>query len=281
MENLQILLIMKKKFTTAILTLCILNVFGQSYKRLYDPSIVAQEKRQVFAGGWGDWRPYPKYFLGVQTNFNYATIWGMWAPQHNKDYKNGPDIRPLKPNGGEEVLRQLLTAEQESQTKKIDLRVDSLHARNMADYAYWTAYTVDADPLWLLYFKRKLKPVYAMADHPLTYWEWGLPNQEIYDQLVQFGTIERFQQELDVIKDKYYQCRHMDMPRGKRFLMYIDTYKRWRKFRNSISLYNQKTTFAIRIGDMLKKFKSKKMPASIKDDQQIAASVMEAYKDKF
>ena len=44
-------------------------VFGQfTVKRLYDPSIVAQHKRMVFQS-WGDWRPYPKYLLGIQTNF--------------------------------------------------------------------------------------------------------------------------------------------------------------------------------------------------------------------
>ena len=49
------------------------SAFGQSIKRLNDPSIVAQHKRMTFES-WGDWRPYPKYFLGIQTNFAYATV---------------------------------------------------------------------------------------------------------------------------------------------------------------------------------------------------------------
>ena len=75
------------------------TVFGQvSVKRLNDPAIVAQHKRMTFER-WGDWRPYPKYFLGIQTNVAYATVWGMWAPKINRDYKRGDDIRPLKPTG--------------------------------------------------------------------------------------------------------------------------------------------------------------------------------------
>ena len=46
--------------------------FGQ-VKKLNDPSIVAHNKRMVFES-WGDFRPYPKYVLGVQTNFAYATV---------------------------------------------------------------------------------------------------------------------------------------------------------------------------------------------------------------
>ena len=74
------------------------SAYGQSIKKLNDPSIVAQHKRMTFES-WGDWRPYPKYILGIQTNFAYATVWGMWAPKINRDYKDGEDIRPLKPSG--------------------------------------------------------------------------------------------------------------------------------------------------------------------------------------
>ena len=88
-----------KKLALVPLLLIAVGVFGQfTVKRLNDPSIVAQHKRMLFQS-WGDWRPYPKYLLGIQTNFAYATVWGMWAPSRNRDYKNGEDIRPLKPTG--------------------------------------------------------------------------------------------------------------------------------------------------------------------------------------
>jgi len=57
-------------------------------RRLYDPTIVSQEKRQVFES-WGDWRPYGKWRFSIQTNFNYATVWGWLAPARNRRYKKG------------------------------------------------------------------------------------------------------------------------------------------------------------------------------------------------
>ena len=107
-----------KKLITFKLLLIVTAMFGQiSVKRLNDPSIVAQHKRMTFER-WGDWRPYPKYFLGIQTNFAYATVWGMWAPSRNRDYKDGPDIRPLKPTG-EQNLRFAQLKFQEEEAKKI------------------------------------------------------------------------------------------------------------------------------------------------------------------
>ena len=78
-----------KKLAIAPLLFIATSVFGQfGVNILNDPSIVAQHKRMVFES-WGDWRPYPKYLLGIQTNFAYATVWGMWAPSRNRQYKNG------------------------------------------------------------------------------------------------------------------------------------------------------------------------------------------------
>ena len=100
------------------------SAFGQSIKKLNDPSIVAQHKRMTYES-WGDWRPYPKYFLGIQTNFAYATVWGMWAPSINRDYKNGEDIRPLKPTG-EQNLRLAQLQFQEEEAKKIKASSDTI-----------------------------------------------------------------------------------------------------------------------------------------------------------
>jgi hypothetical protein len=82
---------------------------------------------------WGDWRPYPKYFLGIQTNFAYATVWGMWAPSINRAYKNGEDIRPLKPNG-EQNLRLAQLKFQEEEAKKIKASSDTIYKRSVQDF---------------------------------------------------------------------------------------------------------------------------------------------------
>jgi hypothetical protein len=107
-------------------------IFGQ-VKILNDPSIVSHNKRMVFES-WGDFRPYPKYTFGIQTNFAYATVWGWLSPSINQDYKNGSDIRPLKPTGLE-IQRYVELEFQKSEAEKIKLQVDTLYTRNVQDFA--------------------------------------------------------------------------------------------------------------------------------------------------
>lgn len=264
---------------------CMLSVsivFGQvSVKRLNDPAIVAQHKRMTFES-WGDWRPYPKYFLGVQTNFAYATVWGMWAPKINRDYKDGEDIRPLKPTGVQNQRFAQLKF-QEEEAKKIKAASDTLYKRSVQDFAHWTSTTVDADPLWLLYYKRMLKPITEFPDAPQNFIEWRLKNQQIYETLNTTGTLKRLQEELDLIKDKYSMSRSMDMPRGKRFIMYHETLIRWRKFAQELRVYNNKTTLLLDYKNILKNYSPYKLPTpwSPASDKKIVETIMLKYQHKY
>lgn len=252
-----------------------------SVKRLNDPSIVAQHKRMTFER-WGDWRPYPKYFLGVQTNFAYATVWGIWAPKINRDYKNGEDIRPLKPTGVQNQRFAQLKF-QEEEAKKIKAASDTIYKRSVQDFAHWTSATVDADPLWLLYYKRMLKPITEFPDHPQNYLEWRLKDQQTFETLNTTGTITRLQEELDLIKEKYDMSRSMDMPRGKRFIMYHETLIKWRKFVQELRKYNNKTTLLLDYKNILKNHLSTALPNqwTPASDKQIVHSTMQYYKHRF
>ena len=252
-----------------------------SVKRLNDPSIVAQHKRMTFER-WGDWRPYPKYFLGIQTNFAYATVWGMWAPSRNRDYKDGPDIRPLKPTG-EQNLRFAQLKFQEEEAKKIKAASDTIYKRSVQDFAHWTSATVDAYPLWLLYYKRMLKPITEFPDTPQNFLEWRLKDQQTYETLSTTGTIKRLQEELDLIKEKYSMSRSMDMPRGKRFLMYHETLIKWRKFVQELRKHNNKTTLLLDYKNILKNHLSTALPNAWTpaSDQQIVQNMMNHYKHKY
>ena len=252
-----------------------------SVKRLNDPSIVAQHKRMTFER-WGDWRPYPKYFLGIQTNFAYATVWGIWAPSRNREYKDGPDIRPLKPTG-EQNLRFAQLKFQEEEAKKIKAASDTIHKRSVQDFAHWTSATVDADPLWLLYYKRMLKPITEFPDHPQNFLEWRLKDQQTFETLNTTGTITRLQEELDLIKEKYDMSRSMDMPRGKRFIMYHETLIKWRKFVQELRKYNNKTTLLLDYKNILKNHLSTAIPQGFttQTDRQIVQNVMQQYKHQY
>ena len=257
------------------------SAFGQSIKKLNDPSIVGQHKRMTFES-WGDWRPYPKYFLGIQTNFAYATVWGMWAPSINRDYKNGEDIRPLKPTG-EQNLRLAQLQFQEEEAKKIKATSDTIYKRSVQDFAHWTSATVDADPLWLLYYKRMLKPITEFPNTPQNFIEWRLKDQQTYETLNTTGTLKRLQEELDLIKEKYSMSRSMDMPRGKRFIMYHETLIKWRAFVQELRKYNNKTTLLLDYKNIFKNHLSTALPNqwTAASDKQIVQSTMQQYKHRF
>lgn len=254
------------------------SVNAQSVNRLNDPSIVAHHKRMTFEK-WGDWRPYPKYFLGIQTNFAYATVWGMWAPKRNRDYKRGDDIRPLKPTGLQNK-RFLELKIQEEEAKKIHASADTVYKRSVQDFAHWTSTIVDADPLWLLYYKRMLSPVRDFPANPSNYMEWTLKDQQTFETMSSTGKIKLLQEELDLIKDKYNMSRTMDMPRGKRFLMYHETLIRWRAFERSLRAMNDKTTLLLSYKDIIKD-RYKFNQHETKSDEQIIEAVMAKYSDKY
>ncbi len=272
----------QKKSCLFPLLLIAASLSGQvSVKRLNDRSIVAQHKRMTFER-WGDWRPYPKYFLGIQTNFAYATVWGLWAPKINRDYKDGNDIRPLKPTGVQNQRFAQLKF-QEEEAKKIKAASDTIYKRSVQDFAHWTSATADADPLWLLYYKRMLKPITEFPDTPQNFTQWRLKDHNIYETLSTAGTLKRLQEELDMIKEKYSMSRSIDMPRGKRFIMYHETLIRWRKFVDELRKYNDKTNLLLDYKNMLKNHLSTALPAgwTPASDQQIVHNTMQQYKHRY
>lgn len=273
---------MKKHTHTILILFAILfgtfEIFAQ-VKILNDPSIVSHNKRMVFES-WGDFRPYPKYTLGIQTNFAYATVWGWLSPSINRDYKDGSDIRPLQPTGLE-VQRYAELEFQRKEAEKIKLQVDTLYTRNVQDFAHWTSATVDADPLWLLYYKTMLNPLDNFPDKPQNYLQWQLKDDASYQNMLVNGGIEHLQQELDLLKDKYKQSRTVDMPRGKRFLMYHETLIGWRKFNNELRSFDQKNNLYLAYKKLLQGLKSQPNSLNEIDDVKIVQSIMSEYRNKF
>ncbi|MDV2442581.1 hypothetical protein CMV00_02050 [Elizabethkingia anophelis] len=253
---------------------------SRAQNKLNDEAIVSQHKRMVYES-WGDWRPYGKYLLGVQTNFAYSTVWGMLSPDKNQHYKNGEDIRPLK-STGIEVQRLAVVEMQRKEVEKTKVEVDSLYTRNLQDMAHWTSLTVDVDPLWLLYYKRMLSPLNSFPDKPQNYTDWKLKDDESYQTLLSIGVIKRLQEDLDLLKDKYKISRTVDMPRGKRFLMYHETLIGWRKFIYELNGFNSKTNLVIDYKKILDKFRNTNKEIALhKDDKEIVKSVMLDFKHKF
>lgn len=252
--------------------------FGQ-VRKLNDPSIVAHQKRMVFEG-WGDFRPYPKYVLGIQSNFAYATVWGWLAPSRNREYKDGADMRPLRPTGLE-VQRFAELEVQRKATEKIKIAVDSLYSRNIQDFAHWTSATIEADPLWLLYYQRMLRPLKNFPERPQNYIEWRIKDDATYQNMVATGGIINLQKELDLLKDQYHNARTLNMPRGKRFLLYHDTLLKWRKFTNQLRGLSHRNSLYLSYKKLLTISPTPIEVQHISGDVIIVQNVMNQYKNKF
>ncbi|MDO5608722.1 MAG: hypothetical protein Q4G08_09740 [Capnocytophaga sp.] len=267
---------------------CLLLIFSgmpiflsaQMVKRLNDPFIVAQEKRQVYEK-WGDFMPYPKYFLGIQTNWAYSSTWGWWqAPKRNPEYKNGPDIRPLR-LGGEETIRMAKAQVMKTQAELIKESIDSIKQRSMSDMAHWTNLTSQADPLYLLYYKRMLDPLKNMPENPNNAKDWGFESYDAYEIAKSTGQIKMLQEELDILKDTYKKAMTLDMPRGKRFLMYHKALIGWRNFERTIKELGIQTEIYSRYKQKINDYQEATHPERNRTDKEIAQDIMQRFKHKY
>ena len=73
----------------------------------------------------------------------------------------------------------------------------------------------------------------------------------------------------------------MDMPRGKRFLMYHETLIGWRNFKNQLRAFDQKNNLFLDYKKLLTMSKTKLGTDWNSVDVQIAQKIMIEYRNKF
>lgn len=222
----------KKKYTLILLIVLLIQgialaQFGGGVRRLKDPHIVAQEKRQVFQQ-WGNWLPAPKYFLGIQTSVNHALVWGWMSPDRNQDYRKGPDIRPLSPTGLQNQ-RYASTYAQEQQTRQILEFSNSVYNEAVSEFAHNEGVLSPTDPLYQLYYKRMLSPLENFDVESSYYTDWGFKSQSAYNEARRTKSLDKIKEKIEVTQEKYTTAKKMDMPRGKRLLQYHECLLEWRK----------------------------------------------------
>lgn len=250
---------------TGLLSCFILQ--AQSVKRLKDKSIVAQEKRQVFLQ-WGDWRPEPKYFLGIQTNFAYGQVWGMWAPSRNRDYKKGPDIRPLGPTG-KQVQRHIQIEMMENRTEKLRDHTNSWKEEENKEFLNYTNLATISDPLYLVYYKPNLNSLEAFNVNSPFYSDWGFSKQKPFNEAQQYGMIAHYREMILELKDKYKIAKNVDVSRGKRLLMYHNVFLQWRRMKQRLKdLENTFYLQDISKADLMK-WKNSQIPNYTRSDAEI------------
>jgi len=249
--------------STAALILAFLGstVLAQSVIRVRDPHIVAQERRQVFQR-WGNWLPNPNYdFFGIQTNVHYMLVWGWLAPQRNKDYRDGPDIRPLGPSGLQNQ-RYGSTVLQQRRTQEILSEVRNVHNTALEEQLHYSSITVPADPLYVLYYKPMLKKLEQFNTNTLNYNDWGFTNVKAFERFERRGLLRDSKQKLELLQDNLHLAKTMEIPRGKRILMFHDCLIGWRKHQSYIAYLNRQGGSSIKSENLLEHLRTVKRNGS-------------------
>ena len=255
---------MKKVYSIIIFFVSTLII---SQVRLQDKSIVGQEKRQVFYQ-WGDWNPKPNYVWGVQTNFAYGQIWGMWAPSRNRSYRKGRDIRPLSPFGYQ-TQRYSQIALTEDRTKKLLQHTDNWKEEENNEFLNYTNVAHISDPLFLVYYKPNLNSLEDFNTQSIFYKDWGFKKESAFRNAYDFGMISHYAMKIEELKDKYKIAKKVDVSRGKRLLMYHEVFLGWRSMKQKIK--DLESSFYLRelTKSDLMKWKQSQIPNTGRTDAEI------------
>lgn len=266
---------------------------------LKDEALNYQEKRMVTGIGYwddDDFKPEPEYLkifgtkIGGNRSLSHAAVWGDFMGvdlgtlsgdiRRNQRYKHGSDIRPLGPKG-QETQRQLKLALMQKEAEEAKKHVDSIYSRTLADLSHYTHLTAKADPLYLLYYKRMLKPLENFPSTPHSYVDWGFKDQKAFENAKRTGQVYDLERKLATIKDTYHNALKLDMPRGKRFLMYHKALVGWREFKNALQAVHLSTQFFLESETMLRSGKEVIPIQKGYDDMQLIQNIMKKYKHKY
>ncbi|MBW8323685.1 MAG: hypothetical protein K0M50_02870 [Prolixibacteraceae bacterium] len=217
---------MKKFFLGVLLNAFFISVYGQAVIQINDPYFNAQEDRMVITQ-WGNFLPKPRYFLGVQTNVHYMATWGWLAPEYSRDYRNGPDIRPLG-FFGQQTQRMILNSSLVSVNKIHREITDSIAKTAQSEIINNSGLLSSADPLWLLYYKRELKGV---KDYDLDNTKSDLSNSQL-QRLSETGVLDWYDNEMTRMKERLEGAFNSDMERSNRIMAYHRIMMEYRKVKS-------------------------------------------------
>lgn len=205
---------MKKTILYFILSVFSLSAFSQV--KVNDEALQAHNRRMVYMK-WGDFKPDPKYVLGVQVSLDYAEAWGWLAPKRNKEYREGADLRPLSLTG-EQTMRYALALQDLKNAEMIEEKSKILGDEALQEIAYFDKTVARADPIYKLYFKEVFKPLLNFNKinpfYPL------IIQPSVMKILITTGIRDKYIEEMDILKDRLNIANESDMERGQRLILY-------------------------------------------------------------
>lgn len=197
---------MKKLYLIMAMVLVITVVHAQ--KKIEDIGIIHQQERMVYKQ-WDDDKFDPKWSWWKPNSWApYASTWLL-----HPDYKN-IDRRPLKA-GGEQSQRMALAVAMQVSSDYYKRQSDTLRNTATTELANYTSTVAFADPLYVLYYKKELKPLENIEQNAFV----GEPaNVIIY--MAESGGYNWYLEEMNSLLERYNIAKSVDIDRGQRIMMY-------------------------------------------------------------
>jgi len=204
------------RLISMVVLLTLSAIFCAAQKLIRDESMVNQQERMVFKQ-WDRSKFTPTSgWLGI--NPYYWLTWGL-HPNYPKT-----DLRPLG-GAGPQLQRLSLAGLQKDADRSYELHSDSLGNVAKEEILGHSGLLSAADPLWLLYYSRQLKPVTDFD--PLLAME-GL-SAGIKAKLISEGSYEWYNGEMKMLAERLDLTRKSNQDRGARILSYHGMLMDYRK----------------------------------------------------
>jgi hypothetical protein len=197
------------KISLFILICFLFSWTASAQMTIHDRAIVVQQERMVYKE-WDQDKFYPKpnRILGVPTNLLWYMTWAL-HPNYPKT-----DRRPLSPQG-EQTQRLALAAAMSITSDYYKKEADSIQLASTKELTRISGAFSEADPLYLLYYKKELKPLENPGEEVFDY-----APTDVQAYLQETGALDWYQEEMERLAERYELSKKLDMERGQRILMY-------------------------------------------------------------
>lgn len=191
----------------------------KAQKKISDSALEAQQRRNVYIK-WGDFKPepsYPWWSFGLQMNPYYTTVWSWIDLDGDRGkYRKGPDIRPLGPVG-EQTQREASLYGMLMMSNEYKKESDEIGSTAVKELLHNTGGILsEADPMWILYYRKTLKDVNEYNLSNFTNKLTSLQRQ----YLVETKIIEWLDTEMIQLHERLDGAKSVNMDRGSRILNY-------------------------------------------------------------
>jgi hypothetical protein len=196
---------MKTILSVCLYCLLIQQVSAQT--SIKDESIAYQQERMVYKQ-WDKNKFTPTSgFLGL--NPYYWLTWGLMP-----GYKNS-DLRPMSASGPQ-TQRLGLVGTMSSVDENYRKEADTLRNTSASEIANQAGAISEADPLWLLYYSKELKPVLNFSEATVL----GPLPVKVREKVVGEGFYNWYAKEVQMLAERLNGARTANMDRGARITAY-------------------------------------------------------------